>query len=125
MKFDKGQVEVIEVRKNGASIVAIIKTIDPDWQIEEGDKIYNEFYQGAEARYIAFAGIFSGKLSNEEAANLVLDFGDVYQKKVDDRTNYVVVAPGYETHPNYKAAKDLGVKILLEKYLYEYLGVPK
>lgn len=125
VKVDKGQVEAIEVRDEGASVAAILQTYDAEWVMKPGDKIYNEFYEGGRARYIAFAGQFRGKLSNEEGAALIREFGDHYQPRVDERTNYVVVSDGYEEHPNYKAALELGVKILLEKYLYDYLGVPR
>jgi len=122
-KLDKGQVEVIEVRKEIASVCAILSTKYPDWPIKAGDKIYNEFYEGGRPRYIALAGRFTGRLSNEEAAAMIRSFGDFYQDRVDDRTNYLVVAEGYEESPNYKAALEFGVKILRERVLYDYLGV--
>ncbi len=125
VKMDKGDVEVVEVRDALSSVCSILRTYDPTWPLKSGDKIYNEFYEGGKPRYIAFAGRFTGKLSNEEAAAVIREFGDHYQEKVDDKTNYVVVSEGYEEHPNYKAALDMGVKILIEKYLYDYLGVPK
>jgi hypothetical protein len=123
VKVDKGQIEVIDVRESTASVARIIRLDSPDWPIENRDKIYNELYEGGKTRYIAFAGRFTGKLSNEEAAAFIRKFGDHYQEKVDARTNYVIVSEGYKEHPNYLVAKDLGVKILLEKYLYDYLGV--
>jgi hypothetical protein len=122
-KIDKGQLEVIEVRPEISSVCAILSTRYPDWPLKAGDKVYNEFYEGGRPRYIALAGRFSGKLSNEEAAAMIRRFGDFYQEKVDDKTNYVVVAEGYEEAPNYKLALEFGVKILREKILYDYLGV--
>jgi hypothetical protein len=123
VKVDKGEVEVIEVRERNSSICRILATFDPDWPLRVGDRIFNPIYEGAKARYIAFAGHFTGKLSNEEAIRAVRRFGDIYQAKVDEKTNYVVVAEGYENDPNFKAAEEMGVKIILEKYLYDYLGV--
>jgi hypothetical protein len=122
-KLDKGIVEVIEVRENLSSVCAIVSTVDPAWPIKVGDKIYNELYEGGRARYVAFAGRFVGKLSNEEAASALRKFGDVYQDKVDENTNYVVVAEGYEEDPNYKAALEYGIKILRENILLDYLGI--
>jgi hypothetical protein len=122
-KLDKGIIEVLEVRDTVASVCAILKTNQKDWPIKVGDKLYNEMYEGGHTRYIAFAGRFTGRLSNEEASNLIRTFGDVYQDKVDEKTNYLVVAEGYEDHPNFAAAKEYGVKILREKILYDYLGV--
>jgi hypothetical protein len=122
-KLDKGILEVIEVRENLSSVCAIVSTVDPAWPIKVGDKIYNELYEGGRARYVAFAGRFVGKLSNEEAASALRKFGDVYQDKVDENTNYVVVAEGYEEDPNYKAALEYGIKILRENILLDYLGI--
>ena len=124
-KLDKGEVEVIEVRENNSSICAITRTYDKEWPIKVGDRIYNELYDGGRPRHIAIAGRFTGRLSNLEAAALIRSFGDFYQPKVDEKTSYVVVAPGYEEHPNYKAAQEFGVKILREPILYDYLGVPR
>lgn len=122
-KIDKGLIEVIEVREEVSSVCAILKVHNPDWPLKAGDKIYNELYEGGRPRHIAFAGRFTGKLSNDEAAALIRKAGDFYQEKVDEKTNYVVVAEGYEDHPNYKAAVEYGIKILREKILYDYLGV--
>jgi len=111
------------VREDLSSICAILTTSDPHWPLKVGDKIYNELYEGGRTRYVAFAGRFTGKLSNEEGAAALRKFGDVYQEKVDDKTNYVVVADGYEEHPNYKAALEYGIKILRESILLDYLGI--
>jgi NAD-dependent DNA ligase len=116
---------VIEVREETASVCAIRRTVDADWPLKVGDKIYNDLYEGGRIRHIAIAGRFSGRLSNEEAGHLVRKQGDVFQEKVDEKTNYVVVADGYEEHPNYKAALEYGIKILREPILYDYLGVPR
>lgn len=122
-KLDKGIIEVIEVRENLSSVCALIHTTDSQWPLKVGDKIYNELYEGGRTRYVAFAGRFVGKLSNEEAAAGLRKFGDEYQDKVDEKTNYVVVADGYEEHPNYKAALEYGIKILRENILMDYLGI--
>jgi hypothetical protein len=124
-KLDKATLEVIEVREDTASVCAIRRTVDPDWPLKVGDKIYNDLYEGGRIRHISIAGRFTGRLSNEEAAHLVRKQGDIFQEKVDEKTNYVVVADGYEEHPNYKAALEYGIKILREPILYDYLGVPR
>jgi hypothetical protein len=122
-KLDKGYIEVAEVRENVSSICAIQKVYDTGFPLKVGDKIYNELYEGGRPRNIAFAGRFGSKLSNEEAAAMIRAFGDHYQDKADETTNYVVVADGYEDHANYKAALEYGIKVLREKILYDYLGV--
>ncbi len=122
-KLDKGEIEVHEIRDSLYSVCTIQKVYDPEWTIKVGDKIYNELYEGGRTRHIAIAGRFTGKLSNDEAGRVIRANGDQYQERVDDNTNYVIVAEGYEEHPNYKAALEFGIKILREPILYDYLGV--
>jgi len=124
-KLEKGFIEVVEVREDLSSICAILKVNSADYPLKVGDKIFNALYEGGRSRHIAFAGRFTGRLSNEEAANLIRKFGDHYQDRVDEKTNYVVVAEGYEEHPNFKSAQEYGIKILREKILYDYLGVKR
>jgi NAD-dependent DNA ligase len=103
--------------------VAITRVFDAKDPIKTGDRIYNELYEKGKTRYIALAGRLTGKISNDEAAQIIRRFGDHYQERVDQRTNYLVVGEGYETHPNFALAQEWGVKILLERTLYDYLGV--
>ena len=122
-KLDKGEIEVHEVRDSLYSVCAVHRVYDPEWPLKVGDRIYNELYEGGRTRHIAIAGRFTGKLSNDEAGRVIRTYGDVYQERVDENTSYVIVADGYEEHPNYKAALEYGIKILREPILYEYLGV--
>ncbi len=123
MKVDKGTVEVIEVGTQGYSRVAMYP-LGADDPIKRGDRIYDEYYERGKARSIAIAGRLTGKLSNEEAIKEIKRFGDAYQERVGEKTNYVIVGEGYEDDPNYKLALEWGVKILREKPFYEYLGIP-
>lgn len=123
VKVDKGIVEVIEVGTDGYSRVAM-RPLNEDDAIKRGDRIYDEYYERGKARSIAIAGRLTGKLSNEEAIKEIKRFGDAYQERVGEKTNYVVVGEGYEDDPNYKLALEWGVKILRERPFYEYLGVP-
>jgi hypothetical protein len=122
-KLDKGEIEVHEVRDSLYSVCSIQRVYDPEWPLKVGDKIYNELYEGGRTRHIAIAGRFTGKLSNDEAGRVIRAYGDLFQERVDENTNYVIVAEGYEEHPNYKAALEYGIKILREPILYDYLGV--
>ena len=124
-KLDKGEVEVIEIRKQNSSICSIVRVYDAEYPLKVGDKIYNVLYEGGRVRHIAIAGRFTGRLSNQEAAALIRGNGDIYQREVDQKTNYVVVAKGYEEHPNYKQALEYGIKILRESILDDYLGIPR
>jgi hypothetical protein len=122
-KRDKGEVEVLEVARENASKVAIYssRTDDP---IQPGDRIYNETFERGKPRNIAIAGRLTGKLSNEDAIRKIKEFGDVYQERLNEKTNYLIVGDGYENDPNFKLSQEYGVKIMIEKIFHEYLGVP-
>lgn len=123
-KRDKGEVEILEVAREAASKVAVYST-RPDDPIQAGDRIYNETYERGKARNIAIAGRLTGKLSNEDAIRRIKEFGDVYQERLNEKTNYLVVGEGYEDDPNFKLSKEFGVKIMIEKIFHEYLGIPQ
>jgi hypothetical protein len=123
-KRDKGEVEILEVAKESASKVAVYSA-RPDDPIKAGDRIYNESYERGKARNIAIAGRLSGKVSNEDAIRKIKEFGDVYQERVNERTNYLIVGEGYEDDVNFKLSQEYGVKIMIEKIFHEYLGVPQ
>jgi hypothetical protein len=122
-KRDKGEVEVLEVSKDSASKVAVYNTRADD-PIKAGDRIYNETFERGKARNIAIAGRLTGKLSNEDAIRKIKEFGDVYQERLNEKTNYLIVGEGYENDPNFKLSEEYGVKIMIEKIFHEYLGVP-
>ena len=122
-KRDKGEVEVLEVAKENASKVAVYST-NPDDPIKSGDRIYNETFERGKARNIAIAGRLTGKLSNEDAIRKIKEFGDVYQERLNEKTNYLIVGEGYENDPNFTLSQEYSVKIMIEKIFHEYLGVP-
>ena len=122
-KRDKGEVEILEVSKENASKVAVYNTRADD-PIKSGDRIYNETFERGKPRNIAIAGRLTGKVSNEDAIRRIKEFGDVYQERLNEKTNYLIVGEGYENDPNFKLSEEYGVKIMIEKIFHEYLGVP-
>ncbi len=122
-KRDKGEIEILEVARESASKVAVynLRTDDP---IKAGDRIYNETFERGKARNIAIAGRLSGKLSNEDAIRKIKEFGDVYQERLNEKTNYLIVGEGYEDDANFKLSLEYGVKVMIEKIFHEYLGIP-
>jgi hypothetical protein len=123
-KRDKGEVEILEVARENASKVAVYSTRADD-PIQAGDRIYNETFERGKPRNIAIAGRLTGKLSNEDAIRKIKEFGDVYQERLNEKTNYLIVGEGYEDDPNFKLSEQYGVKIMIEKIFHEYLGVPR
>jgi hypothetical protein len=122
-KRDKGEVEILEVSKESASKVAVYST-NADDPIKSGDRIYNETFERGKPRNIAIAGRLTGKLSNEDAIRKIKERGDVYQDRLNEKTNYLIVGEGYEEDANFKLSQEYGVKIMIEKIFHEYLGVP-
>ncbi len=123
LKIKKGKVEVIQVREDGSSVVAVTKVSDPTDPIKAGDRIFNEAFEKGKKQYIAFAGSMYGKMSNEELSSMIRQVGDEYQNQVDERTSFVVIGNGYEKDPNFDKALELGVRLILERSLLHYLGV--
>jgi len=140
VKVDKAEIEVIEVRESGASVAAVTRILNSSDAVRAGDRIYNEVYERGRPRYIAIAGRLTGRLSNEEVAAIVRRFGDHYQDRVDQRTDFLVVGEGYDgsdhragttetdegaedDHPNFTLAREWGVRVIRERTLFEYLGV--
>ncbi len=123
LKIKKGKVEVIQVREDGSSVVAITKLSDPSDPIRRGDRIFNEGFEKGKKQYIAFAGKMGLKMSGEQLSSMIRQAGDEFQEKVDERTSFVVVGEGYERDPNFDKARELGVRLAIERSLYQYLGV--
>lgn len=119
----KGEVQVIGVLPE-YSRCAILKTLDADDPMAEGDYIYDEFYDRNRVLEFVFAGRFVGPYTNEEMQRKVREFRrGRYADKVTQETNYIVAGEDYEKHPNYVEAIKFGVKIIREKDLYAFLGL--
>ncbi len=123
LKIKKGRVEVIQVREDGSSVVAITKLSDASDPIKTGDRIFNEAFEKGIKRYIAFAGTMRQRLSNEELSSMIRQAGDEFQRRVDEKTSFVVVGDGYDRDANFEKARELGVRLILERSLLRYLGV--
>ena len=121
-KVDRGEVEIIEVGKEYSKVV-INKIYDATEPMKEGDYLYSIDYERNRQRNIAFAGKLMYRLGEEYVIKMMNEIGDTYQKKVDKTTNYLVLGKGYEKDPNYALAKELGVRLILERDLYNRLGV--
>lgn len=123
VKVDRGIVELIDIGEE-YSVCSIVRQTDPRNPIKKGDLFYNTYYDRDVPNHIVIAGRLT-RYSREEVAQKLRELGDVYQERVDDKTNYCIVGEGYENDPVYAAARDMGVRILVERYIYEYLGFPE
>lgn len=123
VKVDRGVVELIDIGEE-YSVCAIVRQSDPKSPMKKGDLFYNTYYDRNVPNHVVIAGRLT-KYSRDEVAQKLRELGDVYQERVDDKTNYCIVGEGYENDPVYIAARDMGVRILVERYVYEYLGFPE
>jgi len=118
----KGRVEVVRVDET-MSEIRIIEEDDLN-PISGGDYITSPFYDKTEKPVFVFAG---DELSNSLVSRQTLEakmarFGAVVQDRVDLDTDFVVALVGYESSTEYAQAKELGVTIIRDRELLDFVG---
>lgn len=127
-RVDKGEIEITSVGEEFTS-AAITREPDPNDPkgrinaFKAGDRFFNEFFNRGIVRTIAFAGRMKGKFSREDLAARAREWGDVPEERVGPKTDLLVVGEGYAAEPNYAEAQKTNVRIMTEKYFYDYLGL--
>ncbi|MDE0958465.1 MAG: hypothetical protein OSB12_07500 [Planctomycetota bacterium] len=121
-RISKGKVEVLSVEEN-FSEVAIVENLDRFNPISAGDMITSPFYDSDNIPSFVFAGstATNGRYSMEDMTRKIQLFGGTISAKVALDTDFVVAVKGYEDTPEYNLARDLGVTILREKELLEFI----
>ena len=123
-KMFKGRVEVRQVDELSAE-VRVIEEVEPLRNpIAAGDLITSPFYDQKEEPIFVFAGT---KLSSQEMTEDFLrakltGYGVLVKGNVDINTSYLVALEDYEKTTEFKVAERLGVPILREKELMEFIG---
>lgn len=122
-RTELGSVEIFAV---GESFTKA-RILSPDGRtyptLKAGDQIYNEFYERGRVRHVTFAGRFTGPFSADELVARARDLGDVYTEQLTPETEMVIVGEGFASDPNYLRAADAGLRVLTERYFYDYLGL--
>ncbi len=122
-RIRKGQAEVLEVLDDMCKL-AITQMVDQSvLPIRPGDKLHNDLFDPGKTKLFAFAGRFVGKYGTNDAAKLIEERGGRVFDDVTLGTSYCVIGEGFQNHPNYLRAKELGVIIIREKELYDLLGI--
>ena len=118
----KGRVEVSRIEADFAE-VRILETLDPYNPIAIGDQISSPFYNKDIVPIFVFAGErpVSNRLSQEEMVRKIEAFGGVVEEDVRLETTYVVALQGYSDTEEYDEARSLGVTILREDELLEFI----
>ena len=123
-KMYKGRIEVRQVDEQQAE-VRIIEQVDPERNpITSGDLITSPFYDQKEEPIFVFAGT---KLTSQEMTEDFLraklkGYGVAVKGSVDINTSYLVALQDYEKTTEFKVAERLGVPVLREKELMEFIG---
>jgi NAD-dependent DNA ligase len=121
-KIPKGEVEVRDVM-NEMSKISVTRLINPEIQIENGDYIANDIFDRNKKRFFAVAGKLRGKYSLDELTEKIKQIGGEILDHVSIETSYLIAGDGYQDEPSFNEAKELGIKIIREKDLYDLLGI--
>lgn len=97
--------------------ISSIKDLKP----EVHDILYSEIFDPSQKKVISFAGNLHLIYTNAEAAKKLSQWNFKFQEKVDINNDYVILGKDYEESGNYKVAKELNIKLLREKDLYDLL----
>lgn len=122
-KVYQGRIEVQKVMdKVSRATVLDQKDVDP---VVGGDLIINPVYGKNRSVYFVFAGAFA----MDTAANIktmIEQIGGTVEKDISAKTNFVIVGSKLpaqpEQDPNYRAALNFGIPLLMEKDLVRYIG---
>jgi len=121
-RLPKGRVEVARIESDFAE-VRIIETYDPFNPIAAGDQIASPFYSGDDTPVFVFAGEkpLNRRLSREEMVRKIQSFGGTVEESVRLETNYVIAIQGYEETEQYREARKLGITVLREAELLDFI----
>ncbi len=122
-KVYKGRVEVQKVDEN-VSEVRTIEEIDSLNPIVAGDLIASPFYNPKAQPVFVFAGteMESRDVTKDYVVAKMKSYKAIIVEKVDINTDFLVALKNYENTPEYKAARELGVTVIRERDLLEFIG---
>jgi len=119
----KGRIEIKKVQDN-LSQAAIIESLDPkDDPIVKGDHIISPFFDKLETKEFVFAGELTNPIySKREVIKMIEEMGASVSRELSVTTDFLVAGKGAEETEEYARAIDLGITVLLESELFNYLG---
>jgi hypothetical protein len=122
-KHYKGRVEVQSVDEK-MSEVRIVDEVDELDPIVGGDYVSSPFYDPKAEPVFVLAGteFESREVTREGVIAKMQSYGAKIQDKVDLSADFLVAIKNYENTPEYKSARDLGVTIIRERDLLEFIG---
>ncbi|MBI4577649.1 MAG: hypothetical protein HY722_15410 [Planctomycetes bacterium] len=118
----KGRVEVKSVDTDKAQ-VAILETVDASDPIVRGDYIKSPFFDKSEQQVFVFAGeLTNTTYGRRELVRKIEEIGARVDDEVTIETDYLIVGKGYKDVEAYQQAVPLGVYIMRENELFDYLS---
>ncbi|MGH9362779.1 MAG: hypothetical protein ACRD2T_12765 [Thermoanaerobaculia bacterium] len=119
----KGRLEVRRVDES-TSEFRIIETLDELNPIIQGDYITSPFYdpKAVPVFVIAGEGLESKDVTEDQLRSKIKSYGASINYKVDLKTSFLIALKGYEKSPLYKDARELGVAVVREREILEYMG---
>lgn len=115
-----GRIEIQKIQDK-ISTATIIEIVDPLDPIVDGDLLSNPMYRKDKPVYVAFAGSLHN-VTNEEATKFIEKIGAKVEKRVNAKTNYVIVGYQVEDNLNYRDAAKFGIPLMTEQVLFQYIG---
>lgn len=122
-KLRKGQIEIMSVEDEIAK-ARVLGTLDSFNPISSGDYVTSPFYSKTDVPTFVFAGdkLANSRYSLEEIERRITDYGGKVEREVRIETTFVVAIDGYEASPVYATARSLGITILGERDLLNFVG---
>lgn len=119
----KGRIEIKKIQDN-LSQAAIIESLDPeDDPIVKGDHIISPFFDKHEVKVFVFAGELTNPIySKAEVIKMIKEMGADVARELTVETDFLVAGKGAEETEEYANAIDLGITVLREEELFNYLG---
>ena len=120
----KGRIEVQQVDEN-ISRVRVVSTDDELNPITEGDYVTSPFYDPKVVPIFVFAGkgLESRDVTEEILRAKIKGYGAEIRDDVDLKTSFLIALKDYEKTPLYKTARELGVAVVREREILEYMGL--
>ncbi len=106
------------------SEVRIIDEVDSLNPIAPGDFVASPLYDPESDLIFVFAGteLESGRITRDNLVMKMESYGAKIGDKVDLSTDYLVAMKNYESSPEYRTARELGVTVIRERDLLEFIG---
>jgi hypothetical protein len=120
----KGRIQVRRVDESISEfrITGVTDELNP---ITQGDYITSPFYDPKQVPVFVFAGegLESKDVTEEGLKAKIKSYGAEIKNDVDLKTSFVVALKNYENSAPFKKARELGIAVLREREILEYMGL--